>query len=333
MDNAYAYETLLAKTAAALRRTDVWRLDNDTSALKKAFERLYEAGIFAFYRYDPADHERMKLALFSEITPVSGALAFLGIQILAANKIMQHNAFAQKESYFAKRCGIAVNHLRAPATVVSAVRVGSVYRLTGRLSWASGYGIFDHLLAGFHCDGHEMQAVIPFASGKGFDIDTSLNTFGANAMNTVNITLCDYEIPEAYIVASHPIGTYTQNKSLSKTVHYALYGIGLGALEAIRDEAVKTHAAAALERIKTAFLQATEGQTLDALRVDLFLLLQQTLTAGMILEGGGAVLTDRPLQRYYRELIMFNANGLNTDLKNRYKAVFLRDLAASDPSL
>jgi hypothetical protein len=41
----------------------------------------------------------------------------------------------------------------------------------------------------------------------------------------------------------------------------------------------------------------------------------------MIVDGGKSILKSKTLQRYYRELVMFNANGLNDKLKN----LFLED--------
>lgn len=321
------YAEQLEKTLVELRRQPLPRLDTDIVALRQAFDLAYDAGLFAFYRYDSSVHERLKFLLFSSLSACSGSLAFLAIQILAANKIMQTNDFALRDRYFEKRCGIAVNHLRAPSTVVGATQENGTYRLTGRLSWASGYGIFDTLVAGFHCDGLELQAVMPFAPQPGFNIGDTIETFACNAMNTVDIDLDRYEVNEEQIVAVHPIGTYTRNKSVSKTVHYALYGIGLGAVDVMEDETFRTESASALQRIKAAFLTSKDGETLDDLRVTLFTLVQQIVTTGMTLRGGRSVLTTEPLQRYYRELMMFNANGLNLEMKQRYKKAFLKTLS------
>ncbi|WP_345973391.1 hypothetical protein [Sulfurimonas diazotrophicus] len=291
--------------------------------MKSAFDLIYDAGVFAFHRYSPELHDEMKFRLFTTLAPRSGSLAFLAIQILAANKIMHANRFALMETYLNRRCGIAINHLRAPVTVVSATKQDGTYRLSGRLTWASGYGIFDTLVVGFHCEGRELQAMIPFEPRKGFTLGTPTETFVGNAMHTVDIVLDEYEVPQEHIVASHPLGTYTKNKSVSKTIHYALYGIGLGAVDALEDEEVRRKAKAALETVKDAFLDSKDGAELDTLRVELFELVQRIVTTGMILKGGSSVLATERLQRYYRELVMFNANGLNTTLKNLYKQAFL----------
>lgn len=319
----YHYEQLLNSAASQLDTLPLQKADAQPTVLKKAFDLVYDLGIFALYRYDPALHEQIKFRLFQTLTSRSGSLAFLAIQILAANKIMHNSTFSQKERYFAKKCGIAINHLRAPVTVVSAVKRENTYLLNGTMSWASGYGIFDTLVAGFHCDGKEFQAVVPFVPQPGFAIGEGVETFVGNAMQTVNITLTDYVVPHDAIVVSRPMGTYTQNKSVSKTIHYALYGIGLGALKLIADTEVKTAAHQRLEKLKNAFLKTMDGSELDALRVALFSLVQQTVTTAMVLTGGGSVRSCETLQRYYREIIMFNANGLNDALKERFKKEYL----------
>ncbi|UFS63482.1 hypothetical protein LOH54_04960 [Sulfurimonas sp. HSL-3221] len=265
----------------------------------------------------------MKFRLFTTLAPRSGSLAFLTIQILAANKIMHANRFALMEPYLARRCGIAINHLRAPVTVVSATHQNGTYRLSGRLTWASGYGIFDTLVIGFHCEGREFQAVVPFEPIEGFVVGEVTETFVGNAMRTVDVILDNYEVLEEHIIASHPLGTYTKNKSVSKTIHYALYGIGLGAVDALEDAEVRRAAEAKLEALKTAFLATKDGEELDRLRVELFELVLLVVTTGMILKGGSSVLSTERLQRYYRELVMFNANGLNTALKTLHKQAFL----------
>ncbi len=95
------------------------------------------------------------------------------------------------------------------------------YKLNGILTWASGYKIFDHLLVGFHFDGNEMEVLTKFEQTKGFYIGETPRTFVGQSLNTVNIELKDYFVKEEDVVSSNPIGNYSKNKSLSKTVHYA----------------------------------------------------------------------------------------------------------------
>lgn len=319
-----AYRKQIETALEKLSSLPAHKLDSDTALLKKAFDTAYDEGLFRLFEYGPTLQEKLKQQLFFTLPPYSGSLAFLAVQILAGNKIMGNNDFSQKEIYFEKKCGIAINHLRAPFTVVDATRTDTGYALNGTLTWASGYGIFDHLVVGFHHKGMEMEAIVPFKEQPGMTIAEAAETFVGNSMNTVNVDLEGYELPETDVISSKPIGNYTKAKSVSKTVHYAMYGIGLGAIDSLEDRELKMAASERLEAIKDTFMQTSDGIVMDRLRIDLFTLVQEIITTGMIVKGGSSILADRALQRYYRELIMFNSNGLNDTIKGLFKEHFLK---------
>jgi hypothetical protein len=319
-----AYRQRLTPALERLRGLDLPYLDTDVPALEEAFGLAYEAGLFELHTYPAALQNLLKLELFRALCPLSGSLAFLGIQILAANRIMQSNGFPAAEQFYRRRCGIAVNHLRAPVRVVGSERTSEGYRLSGRLTWASGYRIFDTLLIGFHHEGNELQAVVPFKPQPGFKISTPEPTFVGNGMQTVTIDLGHYFLPDSAVVCAHPIGRYTAQKSVSRTVHMALYGTGLGIVNAIDDAETRSAAAKRLESLREAFMATDDGETMDDLRITLFQTLLQSVTTGMILNGGRSILLQERLQRYYRELIMFHSNGLNDAIKGRFKAAYLQ---------
>lgn len=301
------------------------KLDDDVIFLKLAFDIAYEYKLFSIYNFEPHVQDELKLKLFEKITPISGNLAFLGIQILAANSIMNKNNFSKKEKYFAKKCGIAINHLRAPKTVVEATKCKGGYKLNGTLTWASGYKVFNRLLIGFHYDGREYEAMSKFKMTKGFDIKDAPQTFVGYGLNTVNIELKDYFVKEENVVSSNEIGNYTKNKSLSKTIHYSLYGLGCGAIKHIENGQLKKYLKEHLKEHKRRFIKSYDGMELDKQRVELFNFLQKTITAGMIRNGGKSILHDKHLQQYYRELIMFNSNGLNDTIKNLFLEACVND--------
>ncbi|MCH9740958.1 MAG: hypothetical protein K0U38_08990 [Epsilonproteobacteria bacterium] len=325
--NQEIYRQKLENAIDELKKLELYRLDSDTKLLKKAFEILYKNDIFTLYKVDKTLHNAYKFILFSTLTKVSGSLAFLAIQILAANAIMAGNSFPKREEYFAKRCGIAINHLRAPVTVVSATKCEGGYKLNGTLTWASGYGIFDTLLIGFHHDGHEYEAMAPFRSSEQFKIGEVATSFVGNSMATVNIELDDFFVPFEEVVSSQVMGNYTKAKSVSKTIHFALYGLGLGAIEMSKDKELKEKASEKLERIKEKFLNTEDGVVMDSLRIELFLLVQKIVTTGMVLYGGKSILIEEQMQRFYRELIMFNSNGLNAEIKALFCDEFLNSIA------
>jgi len=322
--NKNAYRAKLNSAILKIEKLPLHKLDSDTRILKKAFNILYNHDVFNLYEVDLTLHNEYKFILFSTLTKVSGSLAFLGIQILAANVIMLMNNFPQREKYFNKQCGIAINHLRAPVTVVSAVKCEGGYTLKGTLTWASGYGIFDTLLIGFHHNGHEYEAMASFQSSENFIVGNVATSFVGNSMATVNIELNNFFVKEEDVVSSQVMGNYTKKKSVSKTVHFALYGLGIGAIEMLQDTEVKDSASLQLERIKEQFLATSNGEEMDRLRIELFTLVQNIVTTGMILYGGKSILIEEQMQRYYRELIMFNSNGLNSTIKGLFKEAFLK---------
>ncbi len=318
------YSKKIKKTVEILEGTPYHLLDTNTPLLKAAFDIAYENRLFAFYKYDSQLQDSLKRKLFSKLTPISGNLSFLAIQILAANSIMNKNNFAKKEYYAKKKCGIAINHLRANKTIVEATQTEDGYKLNGTLTWASGYKIFDHLLIGFHFNNKEYEVMARFQKAQGFTILEAPETFVGFGLNTVNIKLDNFFVEKANVVSSNDIGNYTRNKSLSKTVHYALYGLGLGAVDAIEDERLKKESLKRLKKIKKAFNNSTCGEELDQLRIKLFITVQGMITTGMVLNGGKSILIEKRLQQYYRELIMFNSNGLNSTIKGLFLEDYLK---------
>lgn len=322
--NQITYKQNLEHAIKEIEKLPLYKLDSDTKLLKQAFDILYERDVFTLYKVDLKEHNEYKFILFSMLTKVSGSLAFLAIQILAANVIMLMNDFPKREEYFSKQCGIAINHLRVPVTVVSATKCEGGYRLKGTLSWASGYDIFDTLLIGFHYDGCEYEAMADFSNSEHFVVGEVATSFVGNSMATVNIELNNFFVKDEDIVSSQIMGNYTKKKSVSKTVHFALYGLGVGAVEMLKDDEVRDLAQKRLERIKEQFLATSDGELMDRLRVELFTLLQTVITTGMVLYGGKSILIEEKMQRYYRELIMFNSNGLNNTIKGLFKDEFKR---------
>lgn len=319
------YEEKLERLKEKLILFDFHRADEEYAVLSSAFNTLYHSGVLDITHLEKPEQDRYKLALFTMLSEVSGALSFLVIQILAAHNIMNKYHYAKKEHYMSKKCGIAINHLRAPRKVVEASKVEGGYSLNGTLTWASGFHIFDTLLIGFHFEGNEYEAMAAFEEQRGMSIGETDSTFVGYGLNTVHIELQDFFIPDEDMVSNNPIGNYTRNKSVSKTVHFCIYGLGVGAIANAHDESLKEDATQKLERIKTQFMDCHTPDQLDALRVELFILVQDIVTTAMILIGGRFILNTEILQRIYRELMMFSANGLNSTLKELFKERFLRE--------
>jgi len=317
------YKNSLQKIKQSIKLFDANIADIEAIELKKMFDSVYDSGVLDITHLDKKTQDKYKLELFTILSNSSGTLAFLVIQILAANNIMAKNNYHKKQHYLEKKCGIAINHLRAPITIVSGKKVDGGYILNGILNWASGYQIFDTLLIGFHYEGFELEAMADFIQKDNFHIQITPDTFVGFGLNTVNVELRDFFVPDENIVSKQNLGNYTKVKSASKTVHFCLYGLGVSAFNNTNNEDFKQIGLDKLEKIKDKFMDSNDINELDNLRVELFCLVQDIVTTAMILNGGKSVLSNQHLQRIYRELIMFNSNGLNNTLKDMFKQRFL----------
>lgn len=322
--NTEEYKTKLLHLSKELYSFNSNLADIDPKLLKKMFKIVYKSGVLDIVSLEKELQDIYKIELFTTLTKYSGALAFLVIQTLAANNIMRKNDFSKQEFYLKQKCGIAINHLRAPKTVIEGTQVEDGYILNGTLTWASGFKIFDSLIIGFHCGEYEIEAIVPFEHTEGFKIGSCDQTFVGFGLSTVNIALDNYFVKDSDIISSHNKGNFVQNKSTSKTVHFCIYGLGVNSLEYIQDKELVDHAKNKLIKIKDKINNTTDPDKLDSLRIKLFNLVLNTVTTGMILNGGSSILNEKPLQRIYRELIMFNSNGLNNTLKSLFKKQFLK---------
>lgn len=318
------YLKSIKQTEKELKTFSNYKLDSEYKILDKAFKIGYKNKLFSLYKYDAKTQDELKFLLFSKITKYSGNLSFLAIQILAANTIMNKNNFSQKKYFFNKKCGIAINHLRDTKTHVNAKKVKKGYLLNGILTWASGYKIFDKLLIGFHFENKEYEVLANFKESNSFIISDAPKTFVGQGLNTVNVILKDFFVKDINIVSSNEIGNYTKNKSLSKTIHYAIYGLAKGAIKNIDNKVLLKNSKNRLKDVKKRFLNSKCGDELDKIRIELFILAQDIITTGMILNGGKSILLEKNLQRYYKELIMFNSNGLNSKIKEHFLKEFIK---------
>ncbi len=321
--NLKQYKQQLIDLLIDLKKFDANKADVDYQELQKLFDIVYESGVLNITHLEKSIQDSYKLELFTFLSSISGTLSFLTIQILASFNIMTKNHYHKRECYFHKRCGISINHLRAPVTVISGEKVEGGFKLNGTLTWASGYKIFDTLLIGFHNDSFEYEAMTKFEPQTGFTIGEADDTFVAYALNTVNIELKDFFVKDEDIISSNSIGNYTKEKSASKTVHFCLYGLAVSAILQSKNKQFASKATYDLETLKDKIVTSNDTYELDLLRVELFNLVQDIVTTSMILIGGKSVLASENLQRVYRELIMFNSNGLNNTLKDMFKTKFI----------
>jgi hypothetical protein len=125
--NKHNYTQKLELLSSKLKSLDPNLCDINYKVLKEQFDIVYNSGILQITHLPKDIQDEYKLLLFTILTKYSGALAFLVIQILAANNIMQKHNYDKQNFYLKKKCGIAINHLRVNKTIVSADKVDGGY--------------------------------------------------------------------------------------------------------------------------------------------------------------------------------------------------------------
>jgi hypothetical protein len=115
------------------------------------------------------------------------------------------------------------------------------------------------------------------------------------------------------------MGSYNKYKSISRTVHMCIHALGYSAIKHIKDEEFKIKSSQKLELLKEKFMTSLDMDEMDNLRVKLFNQVQNIITISIVLKGGSSILNSDELQILYKELIMFNCNGLNKKIKDKFK--------------
>lgn len=324
MDTIQRYNTRIENAKAQLQKFDACKVDEDPKLLKECFDILFKNDLITLYSVESDVKEHVKFNLFSQVSAYSGALAFLQVQNQAAFNRMEKHNFSQKEHYFDHTCGVAVNHLRSKEIQVEGVKCTEGYSLNGILTWASGFEIFEYILVGFVWDNQEVVALCDFKMQEGFNIQLPpAQTFVANSLNTVNITLTDFIVKDENVIYTMPRGHFTKDKSASITVHAAFYGLGRRAGELMEDQTLKDITEVMLDDSRNVILNTHDGAVLDKERIILFEKVQRIITTAMIQHGGKSNLSSSEYQRLYRELMLFNANGLNHAIKGLFRKEFI----------
>ena len=319
------YSDILEKTKKSLEQFDANQADLDSTELAQMYSVVFKSGLLEITHLPKLKQEELKQQLFFMLCQISGSLAFLVVQNLAAFTIMDNNNFLKRDNYKQYSCGIAINHLRSPKDEVEAKRVDGGYVVSGELRWVSGDTIFEKLIVGFCFCGSEMEAIVDFKNSDSFKIDKAELTVAGYAMMTQTISLKEYFVPNDTIISSHPRGNYTKAKSASKTVHFCLYALAWRASTELEDLQLKKSIQNRLDELKSSFMNSHDGYTLDNLRIELFSYALDVAKLALTLSGGRALLLSSPIQRVYREILMFNANGLNKNLKDLFLKKFNLD--------
>lgn len=94
--NIEDYKPKLLLLSKALHSFDPKLADFDPTILNKMFQIVYDSGVLQITHLEKELQDELKLELFKTLTKHSGTLAFLVIQILAANNIMEKTILLKK---------------------------------------------------------------------------------------------------------------------------------------------------------------------------------------------------------------------------------------------
>lgn len=340
------------------------RLDRSPQVLATALAEMGDRGFLALKvppGWGGAGLDGLSYWRFQQrLARASGVLAFLQAQHQsAAAAIAQGSNEALKAQWLPAiaqgkaKLGISFSHLRRPGEPwLRATPEGRGYRLQGSLPWATGWGLFDSLVAAATLpDGRSLWMLLPFGDGLDSRGQGSLScsdpmalvAFGA--ANTVSVSLNAFWLRPDQVIDQHPPGWLGERDRRTVLQGSAM---ALGCAEAALDwvaQAIEQRGLgqASLERLRrgladcqTQILWAlgadpardfalSDAEHL-ALRARAIALMGRCTQAAVCATAGAANLGSNPAQRLYREALVFSVGGQTEALWEASLAELSQDL-------
>lgn len=218
---------------------------------------------------------------------------------------------------------VAFAHLRRPGPPsVTATREGSGWRIDGRLDWITSWGLADVLLLMAETpDGDVVQALLPASERDGLHITGELGLAAMQGTSTVGAVLEGLRIDEGEVAHVLPKSQWlAEDAHRTANAPPALFGLTrvvLNALTAAADRRMSVEGARAaqhwvgeLRRMRSRAYELVDdvdaAEALDErrqLRAGITRLAQDATSALIAVQGGRAMLTSSPEQRWAREAL------------------------------
>ncbi len=266
----------------------------------------------------------------------SGSLAFLQTQHQsAANFIANGSNDALKRSHLPdmaqgqRGVGVGFSHLRHRGKpYLEAVAVDEGYILNGQIPWATGFGLFQELVAGATLsDGRSLLALIPFREQTDNRLTCSepMALAALGVTGTVKMQLRDWFVADEQVIEQKPTGWLEKSdrRNVLKATSF-LIGCSEAALGVVRQQ-LSSSAPAWIklsqavqncqQRILDGMVAEAEYEVQLALRGEAIALCHRCAQAAVLASGGAANLLSHPAQRIYREALVFGISGQTRDLK------------------
>lgn len=318
-------------------------LDQDVSVLREALAEMGRRGLLGLrvprdlggLEFGALDFRRFQ----EGSARASGALAFLESQHQSACSLVARSSNAALRSRLLPRLArgedssaIAFSHLRRPGPPpLTAVAAPGGYRLSGHLSWVTGWGLFTHCLtAAVLADGRILFAVHPLTESPALRPSPPLALAAMAVTQTVALEVRDLFIPDADVVDLHPATWIQENDKIAVALQSPLaLGCAQAGIDVLREEGQKrgkptiTQAADRLEKEmeavrEEAYRAMEENSNLERglkARSAAIELAGRTTHAAVIAAAGAGNVIGHPAQRVYREALAFSVLALSPSVQ------------------
>lgn len=315
-------------------------LDHDSARLGEVLHEMGEQGWLALRRpleYGGPNLNERDFRWFQEaIARTSGALAFLQTQHQSAVSMLAHcpNESLKMEVLPRMgdgqlRMGIGFSQLRRSGPpLLRATEVPGGYQLDGHLPWITGRGFFDQVLvAGELPDGSSVFGLIPFQNTQGphggmIALSDDMELAAMGSARTVTADLTGWRLPEDRVAFKRPPKWIHTNDVLNIALQgYFAVGCAQGSLDEMERRLPER-----LPEVRDAW--RTLNQELEACRQGLYAsdtgtepdvrlrlrawaidLAVRCAHAAIATTGGSANRQDSPVQRRYREALVYTVSA------------------------
>ncbi|HAC65043.1 MAG TPA: acyl-CoA dehydrogenase [Cyanothece sp. UBA12306] len=329
-------------------------LDQDTEALKQAFQEMGERGLLGLNIPQKWGGKAVSETIYRRfqilIARYSGALAFLQTQHQGAiAKLIASPNAPLKQTYLPLMAtgetliGVGFSQLRRHGKpLMQATPVTGGYQLTGTVPWITGWNIFEKFIIGATLPTSEtLYAIVPFREKEGLSFSPPMELAVMGVTNTVSATLTDWFLPSDRLVSLHPPGT-VQESDRKNVLHHGFFALGcaqagLDILEQACHHKSLPFLQTAWDSLNNELIQCSQGMlgSLCPDRVPYERRLQlrgwainlanRCSQAAVTASSGGANFLSHPAQRVYREALVFTVLGQTQEVMEETLKQLLSD--------
>lgn len=224
-------------------------IDRDLSALREALAEMGRLGLLGLrvpVEFGGRGLEPLAFRRFQEASArCSGALAFLESQHQSACSLLARGANSALKARLLPRLargevrsGIAFSHLRSagPPALAARPEPGG-YRLEGRLSWVTGWGLFETCVtAGTLPDGRTIFVTHDLADSSSLHASPPMDLSAMGVTQTVSVEVRGLLIPDEDVVDTHPASWIRENDRIAIALQSPLaLGCAQAGIDVVRD--------------------------------------------------------------------------------------------------